>query len=241
MNNHLGSKIISITILALLGLLLILGSPQVRNIASASIPTVVDPKDLSIMRDIDKYEKLLKEGKLGPEDRKNIEEKLKNAEKEATKEAMLTNNQDKAYSAKLTGIVEITQSLSKPKEKVEEPSRLVTGPGIPQIKDALFGTAWIDNSGVEPVIYLAGHLVDTPEQGVIFICRDKCIGEDVERFYTSEKDGSLEVLRNENGKLVLSSKKGKEFRFNMNQKRFENKSGVPLPILTITPSFPAYP
>jgi hypothetical protein len=138
MNNHLGSKIISISILALLGLILILGSSQVRNIASASIPTAVDPKDLPIMKDIDNYEKLLEEGKLGPEDKKNIEEKLKNAEKEATKEAMLTNNQGKAYSAKLTGIVEKTQSLLKPKEKTKEPSRLVIDPGIPQIKDALF-------------------------------------------------------------------------------------------------------
>lgn len=243
MHNHNKTRVVSVAFFVLIVVLIPLVSSQIKGAAIAGFSTpMVKNREAKL---IEHYQKLLASGRVATEMKPSIEDKLEGAIMEATESARVVSAQEQTaiFSGKLTVIAELTltpEIREIHKEKTKQPSELFMDPVTPFIKDAWFTTGWIDRSGEEEISYLAGVLFDDPEQAVIFICQGQCTGKRVSRHYLAEKNGALKITKAVDGKLIMLSKNGKEYRFNMKAKRFENAKGETLPDITTLPTLPGY-
>jgi hypothetical protein len=215
------------------------GLAQANNISR--IPTSTDPILASLNEQIKRDDAFLNNRNTSIEDKKKIEVNKKFLQTEAAQREKYINNLDVAVKIKLTVIAELT-TTPQPTVNIKlgptPTGGLISEFYAPKYREANFSTLWISYSEKGKVMYFAGNLVKDPDQGVIYIERED--GKTVEKYSFPNKEGSLKLLKVENNYLYLTSKKGKDYIFNLEKKEFMNELGKQVLEFTPTPG-PGYP
>ncbi len=253
MSNH---KISSPHFLVALGIglfliagLLWLGKRVLPGIANGpSEPTDIVLADLS--RNIEKYNTILKTPDLPDDFLRWVIAQKKYDEKQATQRAAylqdLEKNPEKYAGLKKTAIVEATLTIVPTAVIAPLPTGFLQEFTTHKYKEGNFNTAWVDRNGNEEIIYFAGFLVEEPEQGILYV--ENKYDHTVLKLKTPEKNGALKILKLENKHVYLDSQQGPQYDFDVSQKKFIDKNGIPLPESSSIPlpettstPVPAYP
>lgn len=228
-----------------LGAILVIIILQVGNLALANspgkTPTPADPVINSLGEQIRQLDEMLNQTDVSPDIKEGIQAKEKYLEKQATQRAEYLGNQEEALQTKLTAIAGETQSPSSGQTQEPAPREgLYTEFYAPKYREAVFSTGWLVRTEEGLIFYMAGALVDDPDQGIIYV-ENKSNGI-IQKYKTPGKDGSLKISKLDKNRLYLDSKKGKKYLFNINKKNFVDELDNPIPETapTLTP-IPAYP
>lgn len=208
----------------------------------AKDPTSVDPVLARINERISQYDKDLKKKNLDEDTKKGLLANKKYYEKQATERANYLEHQDKAGVIKLTALAQETVSppIATNPPLPTLPEGLLSEFFAPRYREAKFTTLWISRVGGVEVHYLAGNLVNDPEQGVVYIEKDH--GRSVEKYKTPYKHGSLKIGKLKKNRLHLDANNGKKIFFDIEKKKFVDEYDNPLLETTPTPTLaPAYP
>lgn len=246
MNRNRAKFLFSVAMPLGLGTLIVLaflfsgGFVQAGEVEATATPN--DPILAAISRDMDQMDTILKEEGLTDNQKAKYRAKKKNLEQKATERADYLAHKDEAWIQKQTAIVHMTLTISAfNAQQTPMPTtsgELHTEIGNPWHKHADFSSAWVVHTTDTFMIYFAGKLITDPDQGLLYI--DNRNDRTVQIVYTPKKDGGLKVKGAENNTITLESKKGKQYYFNMETKKFVDERGNPLPEATETP-LPAYP
>ena len=232
---------------ALLGLVLILAFPEIINIVRASSAEQPGQNEITATQQplsgIQAFQAILTSTQLKPNDRANIEGKLKAAQREATRQAENSMREQENLALKLTAIEQATAMANDPRFPTATPEERPVGliydpPRLSITRDAILTTLWIEKGQDGFFQVGVGSLASNDSQGVVYLLIEK--PRKVTQFPIPANTGALTITGMQDGLLTITSESGLYLYFDLNRKQLLDGEMREIIVPTAT-ELPAYP